>query len=207
MQRQVQDANVVLVLVLDDPLDARDRSRQGGAPGVVGDLYVDEVRVRSDPDVAAAQEVAVAPGDAGHVRTMAIAVVGIGRTADRDLRHKAAVIVVVIGREIGMLVIGNSRVHHGDADALPRNTVIPGPWRVHRERVCRSERARLNEAGGDHRRVQAHPLDAIGSGDGAKRRGRQVRLDQRRHCEAPLDGAAGVADSLLDSVCVCRNLD
>ena len=98
-QREVDDADVELVLVVDGELQAVDRVEDRPAALVVGRLDRDQVRARGDADV-------LAPGRVADVAAAAV--------AGDDARDVRAVAVGVRGR-LGVRV----RHHRGDDARLP----------------------------------------------------------------------------------------
>ena len=80
MQREVRDADVVLVLVLVDPLGRRDHVARTGHAGIVHDVERDELRRRSRACVVRA----AAGRDPGDERAMAATVTGRVRNELRD---------------------------------------------------------------------------------------------------------------------------
>ena len=150
-QREVDDADVELVLVVDGELQAVDRVEDRPAALVVGRLDRDQVRARGDADVLAPGRVAeVAPGavagdDARDVRAVAVGVRGASsrpgsspprrrRATPRPRRRSPASVAVDPG------------VDHRDADALAGRQ-RPALRSEHRERIRRSRYERIEVAG------------------------------------------------------------
>ena len=169
-QREVDDADVELALVVDGELQPVDRVENRPVAGVVGSLDRDQVRLRCHPDVVADKWIfdpaatAVARDDARDVRAVAVGVGG--RRGVRIGHHRRDhARLPVRAREVRQRPV-DARVDDRDTDLLA------GRDRPHVRR----------EDGGDVRRRQTRAVDAVGGRPLGQRAGRRVgtdRLDPR----------------------------
>ena len=198
-QREVEHADVELVLVVDDELDAVDDVQDGRVADLVGRLDGDDVGVRRDADVVAVERVhrraveAVAGDDARHVRAVAEAVAGlVGARRRDDVGDDARAPVRAL--EVDQ-VAGDAGVDHGDADAGARVAEAPRLVGADRLRVARVEPARVHalaldlavERDGDDVRLGVQRDGVLGG----QRHGEAVdQLDPLRHVAVMARGRA-----------------